>query len=163
MGRKTDISVRIDPECENTQILIVTGKKTEKIDRIIKAIRQCEDGEDSKITVYDGDKIVMLDRKDITRVYIENRKLTVCTAQGSYLSRMVLRDFEEMLDDEMFVRISRFEIVNLKKAVSFDISIAGTIGITFEDGSETWVARRCVKSIQEKLKTINRRGGVRNE
>lgn len=158
MGSKINISVETGSESENIQVIIRTGKRTEQVENIIKAIEQCEYTDDKKVTVYDGDKVVLLDYFDIIRVFVENRRLTVCTEAGKYLSRLSLRDFEEILDESSFVRASRFEIVNLRKVTSFDMSIAGTIGITFEDGSETWVARRCVKNIQEKLSIMSKGG-----
>ncbi|MBR6469240.1 MAG: LytTR family transcriptional regulator DNA-binding domain-containing protein [Lachnospiraceae bacterium] len=158
MSEKIKIGVSIDPECEQPQVLIKTAERTELIENIIKAVEQCARGGAPKITVYDGDKIVFLDEADIIRVYVENRMLTVCASQGRYTSRMTLKEFEESLDDEVFVRVSRFEVVNLKRVVSFDMSIAGTIAITFEDGGETWVARRCVGNIREKLSAISKGG-----
>ena len=162
MSEKIKIGVSIDPECEQPQVLIKTAERTELIENIIKAVEQCARGGAPKITVYDGERIVFLDEEDIIRVYVENRMLTVCASQGKYTSRMTLKEFEENLDSEMFVRVSRFEIVNLKRVASFDLSVAGTIAITFEDGGETWVARRCVGNIREKLSAISK-GGRNNE
>ena len=72
---------------------------------------------------------------------------------------VTLKEFEDILDKDCFVRISRFEIVNLKKVFSFDLSMAGTIRVIFDGGTETWVARRYVKSIQEKLNILSKGGG----
>ena len=158
MGNKINVRVEVDPGMEETQVVIRTGERTEAIENMIKAIEQCEDTEGLKVTVYDGDRAVLLDKADIIRVYIENRMLTVRAESGDYSSRLSLRDFEEMLDSDIFVRISRFEVVNLRKVTGFDMSMSGTIGITFEGGGETWVARRCVKNIQEKLSAMSKGG-----
>ena len=154
MNEKIKIGVSIDPECEQPQVLIKTAEKTELVENIIKAIEQCAQGSAQRLMVYDSDRIVFLDQRDIVRVYIENRMLAVCTATDKYLSRMTLKDFEEMLEGDYFARISRFEIVNLNKAAGFDLSVAGTVGITFDDGSETWVARRYVRAISDKISSV---------
>ncbi|MBO4338210.1 MAG: LytTR family transcriptional regulator DNA-binding domain-containing protein [Lachnospiraceae bacterium] len=60
--------------------------------------------------------------------------------------------FEDELDNERFFRISQSEIINLYKVESFDFNLAGTIGVTFDNGVKSWVARRCVKPLRDKLK-----------
>ncbi|MCR4896803.1 MAG: diguanylate cyclase [Lachnospiraceae bacterium] len=120
-------------------------------------------GEDrTHIAVYEGRKIVFISAKDILRIYTENRKLCIISPSGKYESRSTLREFEDQLGQLSFVRISRFEIVNLRKIRSFDLSITGTIRIYFENGEDTWVARRYVKEIQNRLEDL-RKGGEGND
>ena len=85
--------------------------------------------------------------------------MVISTDSGVYEARNSLKKMEEILSPSSFVRISRFEIVNLKKVFSFDLSMAGTIRVIFDGGTETWVARRYVKSIQEKLNILSKGGG----
>lgn len=61
---------------------------------------------------------------------------------------------EKTLDRERFVRISRFEIINMEKVSGFDMSISGTIQVTFQDGSATFVARRYVNAIEKRLELL---------
>ena len=77
--------------------------------------------------------------------------------------RCTLRELEEILDARWFVRISRFEIINMNWVSGFDLSVKGTIKVTFEDGSYTWVTRRFVPSIGQRLADLAERGDEQDE
>lgn len=158
MDKKISISFEIDNSCEFPQVIIKADQRSEKIDKIIEAIEQCVYADKSRIPVNDGESIILLEQKDIMRVYTENRRVVVSTEAKDHESRMTLKEFEDILDKRYFVRISRFEIINLSKVFSFDLSMSGTIKVIFEGGSETWVARRYVKDILRKLDNMNRGG-----
>ena len=152
MNDRIDVRVEIDEACEQPQLIIRTARRTEMVDNIIHAAKECAENTPSQVTVYDGENAVSLDQSKISRVYTENRRVVVCSASGRYVTRMTLQELELLLGKESFVRISRFEIVNLRKVTGFDFSSAGTIRVTFRDGSRTWVARRYVQTIQKTLK-----------
>lgn len=151
MGRKYDIRVEIDPSCQVPQVVIRTDRKDDYIDKVVYNLERCLAEEYPQIAAYRGDTVVMLNQWDILRVFTEKRKVIICTEKEQYESRSSLKELEEMLDESRFVRISRFEIVNLRKVTGFDLSISGTIRMTFANGTETWVARRNVKTIADKL------------
>ena len=58
---------------------------------------------------------------------------------------------EERLDNNLFVRISNSEIVNLKKVKSLDLSFAGTICMELSNGDVSYVSRRYVSKIKKIL------------
>lgn len=154
MEKKIEVSFQSDRSCESPQVVIKAARKTEAIDELINTVEQRLNGNVQRIKVLKGDAVVLLDQNDISRIYIEKRRLVVCADGERYESRMSLSEFYSRLDKDMFVRISRFEVVNLEKVSGFDQSVAGTIKILFEDGSETWGSRRCLKDIRERIKKL---------
>ena len=159
MNEKVKIRLETDPSCTETEVVIRTGRRTELTDRIISAVKRCAGNTDLPITAYQGDTLVRIAPEDIIRTYTENRKLIICAESGRYEVRQPLKDLEERLEGEQYVRISRFEIMNLRKVSAFDFSSAGTIRVIFRDGSETWVARRYVPVLQQTLKDLEEQKG----
>ena len=157
MNGKVDIRVEIDSTREEPRVVIQAAETTELVENLIYVIERYVDSEYPQIVAEDGDAVVMLNQWDIVRVHTEGRKIKIHTESAVYGSRSTLQDLEKVLDPDYFVRISRFEIVNLKKAAGFDFSVAGTIKVFFEDGSETWVARRYVSAIRELLNQLQTR------
>ena len=154
MKNPVDIEIQIDPECHDPVILIRTDQKTQRVEDIVQAIEACVDSGYPLIAGYRDSGMELLSQRDIIRVYVEARKVRICTGGGTYDSRKTLAWMETILNADRFVRISRFEIVNIRKIARFDFSIAGTVHIIFDDGSVTWAARRYVRAIQQTLVSI---------
>ena len=163
MNDKVNIRLDIDPSYQETEVVIRVNQRTELTEKIIDAVERCTGNQYPPIAAYQKDTLVFVAQNDIIRVYTETRKLILCTMDDKFESRQPLKELEEKLDHEHFVRISRFEIVNLRKVSGFDFSNTGTIRVLFQDGSETWVARRYIQSIQQTLKHLDgRKEGDRN-
>ena len=151
MKNPVEIKIEIDPQCHDPVILIRTDQKTQRVEDIVHAIETCTDSSRPLIAGYKGREMELLSQRDIIRVYVEARKVRIRTGDGLYDSKKTLSWLETVLSAECFVRISRFEIVNIRRIARFDFSIAGTVNIVFDDGSFTWAARRYVRTIQQML------------
>ena len=69
----------------------------------------------------------------------------------AYTVRLRLYELEERLDRRTFIRVSHSEIVNWERVTALDLSLTGTIRVTLEGGTATYVSRRYVKKIKEVL------------
>ena len=151
MKNPVDIQIQIDPQCHDPVILIRTDQKTQMVEDIVHAIEACTDSRYPLIAGYRDNEMELLSQRDIIRVYVEARKVRIYTSERTYDSRKTLSFLETVLNTDRFIRISRFEIVNIRRISRFDFSVSGTVHILFDDGSVTWAARRYVRSIQHAL------------
>lgn len=154
MKNAVDIEIRIDPACREPKIVICTDRETQDVENIVYAIEHCMDSGYPIVPVYNGSALEFLSQREIVRVYFENRKLLVQTERGLFVARKTLAEMELLLNGSRFQRISRSEIINLRKVARFDFSKSGTILVSFDDGTSTWVARRYMQSIQRVLASI---------
>ncbi len=142
------VEIKIDASCIEPKVVIMTDAMTEEIDRMVKLLS--ESGPQVISGSKDG-KLEILEQKDLIRVYASSGKVLAITVHGEYALRLRLYELEERLDKSRFVRISNSEIINLKKAESFDLSLTGTICVKFSNGMRTYVSRRYVPRIKKIL------------
>ncbi len=151
MSDLLDIKLVIDKECKKLNVVITNNERNEDVEGVIAAIQGYANKRIPMVPAYFKESVVMLPQRQIIRFYINNRKVMVQTGQRIYEVKMNLRELEEILDPEKFVRSSQSEIINLRKVKNFDFSAVGTIGVLLENGESTWVARRRVKDVKRAL------------
>lgn len=142
------IEIKIDENCREPKIIIMTDKMTDEVNDIVKKL---SDEKPQLIAGFKDDSVQVIDPSSIYRVYAQSGKVFAETSKGNYLLRLRLYEAEERLEKLSFVRISNSDIINLKKVKSFDLSFAGTICITLSNGTVTYVSRRTVSKIKKLL------------
>ena len=142
------IEIKIDSSCKEPKIIVVTDKITDEINTLAKKLAQ---DTPQLLAGLQGDILKVLDQHDIIRLYATNGKVYAETEDGEYQLRLRLYELEERLDKDDFVRISNSEIINLKKVKGFDLSYTGTIRVSFQNDTVTYVSRRYVKKIKQVL------------
>lgn len=142
------VEIKIDDEYTEPKIIILTDKMTDKVNELVKKLSD----EPSKIiSGFKDGELSVPEQSEILRVYAESGKVIAAASDGEYVLRLRLYEAEERLDKSIFVRISKSEIINLKKAKGFDLSLAGTIRVTLEDGTSSYVSRRYLAKIKQIL------------
>ena len=143
------VRARIDKSFETLEIQVCSNEMTSQIKALVEDISAFVN-EGISGTDFRGEK-VMLPLKDVLRFYTENQKVIAQDAAGIYSIQEKLYELEERLDAGQFFRISKSEIVNLKKIRRLDMSITGTIKVILTDGTETYTSRRNVTKLKQCL------------
>lgn len=143
-----EIEIKIDENCKEPKWIVITDKMTDEINAIIKRISE---EQPQVIAGFRDGTVEVLDPADIYRVFATAGKVIAETDHGEYTLRPRLYEMEQRLESYSFVRISNSDLINLKKVKSFDLSFAGTICITLSNGTVTYVSRRSVAKIKQRL------------
>lgn len=142
------VEIKIDENCKDPKIIIVTDKMTDEINDIMKRL---SDEQPKMIAGFKDEVVELLEPSDIYRVFAAAGKVFAETIRDEYMIRLRLYEMEQRLETNSFVRISNSDIINLKKVKGFDLSFAGTICVTLSNGTVTYVSRRYVSKIKQIL------------
>lgn len=142
------IEVKLDENCLETKLIIVTEKMT---DEIVALMQRLSEETPQAIVGFDGDDVLLLEPSDIIRIYAAVGKVFAVTNKSEYVLRLRLYEIEERLNGKGFVRISNSEIINIRKAKKFDLSTVGTICVSLSNGDISFVSRRYVTKIKKTL------------
>ena len=147
-----NIRIRFEQDAALSEIEI-TVRAAEQDAEVAALMERIIGRESHTLTVLDGrGNLKTLAESEIILASVDGKSVRIITADGSWFSRQTLQSLEEMLDSRTFLRISRYEIVNLRKVSRYDFTISGTLRIELEGGMETWASRRCIPEIRRRLK-----------
>lgn len=138
----------LQPDLEEPKVVIYAREKTLSLLDLEKQISGLNF---SPIPAMLGENTLLLPPHRILRFYTDGKGVCAQTEDQTCVVRLRLYELEERLDPHTFVRISNSEIINLKKITAMDLSLTGTIRMTLEGGTVTYVSRRYVKKIKEAL------------
>ncbi len=144
-----------DPSLEGIEVIV----RAKAMDQEVRALMdRLSDPLPNVIQVYDerGMEARMVSASDIVSASMEGKLVRVITTDGCWYARRTLQSLESALSPERFVRISRYELVNLDKVLRYDFTITGTLRLELTGGMETWASRRCIPEIRKRL--MKRRG-----
>lgn len=147
--KKIRINFEKDVSLDDIEILIRASEKDNEIDDIIDRVSFA--GNDT-IAVTDGNGTHdIVCASDIVLLSVNGKIVSIITENNRFTARQPLNSLEETLDPAVFIRISRYEIVNLKKVIRYDFTLSGTLRLELMGGMETWASRRCIPLIRRRL------------
>ena len=142
------VEVQLDAHCSEVTVRILTDRISREVQELMDRINLSTT---DLLLGFQKEEAVPLSLEEIIRVYTSSGKVYAVTEEGEYQLRYRLYEVEERVNPKYFVRISQSEIVNLRKVKRFDLSLTGTIGVLFSDGSFSYVSRRFVSKIKQCL------------
>ncbi len=147
--KKINIRFEQDKTLDRIDVVIRAGQKDRDVEKLISQLSQ---NQPQKLTVLDRDECpCIIEENDVITVTSDGKQVRVITTKGVYTAKQSLQNVEGLLNSRMFLRISRFELVNLMKIRKYDFTIGGTLRVEFEGGMETWASRRYIPLIRQKL------------
>ena len=146
--KKLKLRFEQDKTLDEIEIIVRAAEKDAQVTALLESLSK---DEPVKLTVLDsGNRASVIDEKDIVFVAAEGKLVRVVTTEGIYKAKQSLQSIESILS-RSFLRVSRFEIINLKKVRKYDFTLVGTLRVEFDNGMETWASRRYIPLIKERL------------
>ena len=146
--KKLKLRFEQDKTLDKIEIIVRAAEKDAQVTALLESLSK---DEPVKLTVLDsGNRASVIDEKDIVFVAAEGKLVRVVTTEGIYKAKQSLQSIESLLS-RSFLRVSRFEIINLKKVRKYDFTLVGTLRVEFDNGMETWASRRYIPLIKERL------------
>ena len=138
-----------DPSLEKIEVVIRASEQDPDVTALMDQLTRPEP---DTITVFDRNGIVRsLQTEEIISASMDGKRVKIVTEEGAWYTRCTLQSLEKTLDRKRFLRISRYELVNLDKVLHYDFTVAGTLRLELMGGIETWASRRCIPQIRKRL------------
>ncbi len=142
------VDIKIDKDVLETNVIIITNKID---DEILKLQEYILDLKPNLLSGFNGNKYEIIKEENIIRIYTSEGKVYIVTKDKEYLTRQTLQELENLLNKSYFIRISRFDIINLNKIKSFDLSFVATISVEMINGDVLYVSRRKLSEVKTYL------------
>ena len=147
--KKINVIFELDDTLEGIDIIVRASAMDEDVEALLGRL---EPSDAENVAVTDGGgKLEVIPASDIIMLSVNGKTVSIITEESRYTARQPLNSIESSLDEARFVRISRYEIINLAKVVRYDFTLAGTLRIELVGGIETWASRRCIPLIRKRL------------
>lgn len=149
MDYDVSVSYREDKSLNGINVLVSAPEKNGQVEELLARFSERERYIDLPT---EGGRLFRVRTDSIVRIYSQNRHNYVCVADETIRTTASVNELASHLDAGSFLRISRFEIINLEKVVHFDFSIAGELKIKLEEDQVIYASRRYIPIIRDYLK-----------
>lgn len=144
------IKPEIDSKYDALEIHVCKNAADTEVNRTIETLHEIFDKTIGAVD--ERGNVRAINPSEVISFYAEGQKVFALKEDGKYSVSLKLYELEEDLESLFFVRISKSELVNIKKIKSLDLSLTGTIRVIMKNGYETYTSRRNVAKLKVILK-----------
>ncbi len=130
------------------------NKLANQVEQKLKVKRPDSDkeaGRTKRFPLEAGDKLVIVDSKDILAVEVLKGQTTLYTRDGKYSDRQSLVKWEEKLSQDSFIRVHRSYLIQLDAIKEIQAWFNQTYQVTLENGMKIPVSRSYLQDFKEAL------------
>ena len=138
------VEIRQTPEAAETCAVIFCREVAASVLAAADSLR----GGNDFLTAYDGERIVVIKRKELYMIRAEEGKTRLYTEKAHFDTPKPLREFEALPG---FMRISKFCIINLDEIKCFDPLFSGALQLTLKNGLKDSISRKYLPDMKNYL------------
>lgn len=140
------VEVKITEECDEPYVVIHTKSLSTEISKVVSMLQSNE----SIITAFEEDKIIVLRAEDIYMVRVENGEVILYPENNQYKSKKRLYEIMELLGHD-FLQISKSAAINLKEIVSVESAFNGMMCLKLTNGCKEYISRKYLPGLKKYL------------
>ncbi len=137
-------------ELDKIEIKITADKPSKELSSIINTIQNISE-KINLITAKRENNVYVLNVNDIEKFYSKEKNTYCFYNNQEYKIKKRLYELENLLDSNLFLRISNSCIINIEKIDCFDMGIVGNTVVKFKDGTFENVSKRKLSTVIQYL------------
>jgi two-component system response regulator LytT len=124
------------------------------IDAVVRRLEEGRKSYVTQISVHSGRRILLLPVEDIRWFGVEHRLVYAHTAERAFMTNYTLRELEDRLDPELFFRVHKASLVNLRHVKEIVPWFGGRYKLAMRDhaASEVAVSRTQARALRARLR-----------
>lgn len=143
-----EIKVRIIQEQEKEYIEIGCHRRDERVNETVRLLKMRQ----GSLEAYREEKQFQIPITDIYYIEAVDDRTFLYLEKDCYESRRRLYEFEDLLADRGFARISKSVIVNLMKITAIRPAMNGRFLCQLKNGENVIISRKYVADMKERLR-----------
>ncbi len=140
------VRVELDREYVPPYAVIYADAVTDEIQQAIDIL----DANDAPLLARKDDRLMVIDKSEITMVRVEGGDTVIYTETEKYLSRKRLYEIHRELAGS-FIRISKQTVVNGARIKSVEAGFSGTLLLRMKNGLSDYVSRKYLPALKNYL------------